>query len=223
MSPFESGADPDFPPFSFVSESGVSQGYSIDLLSKVLEVMGEQPEFQVAQWAEIKAKLAEGTLDVLPIVAYSEERTERFDFSTSYITLHGAVFVRDSESRIAGIRDLKDSAIAVMKGSISEEYGRSAVLCREIIATDTYPEAFRMLENGEVDAVLAQHLMGITLLRQMGIDDIRTVGNPEKDFQQRYCFAVQKGNKELLNLLNEGLAMVESRGILRGLEQKWMG
>ncbi|MBN2161921.1 MAG: transporter substrate-binding domain-containing protein [Pontiellaceae bacterium] len=221
--PVRAGAEPDYPPFSFVSETGAPQGYSIDLLSKVLEVMGQRPEFQLAQWAEIKTALAEGKLDVLPIVAFSEDRAELFDFSTSYITLHGAVFVRDDETRITGIRDLKEYTVAVMRGDITEEYVRNTVLCRKMITTDTYPEAFRMLENGAVDAVLAQHLMGVTLLQQMGMDHIRTVGNPENDFHKRYCFAVQKGNTELLNLLNEGLAMVESQGILRGLEQKWMG
>jgi len=46
------------------------------------------------------------------------------------------------------------------------------------------------------------------------------VGEPFTD--EYYGIAVQKGNDELLALINEGLAAVQAEGIPEQLEDKWL-
>ncbi len=41
------------------------------------------------------------------------------------------------------------------------------------------------------------------------------------DFRQDFCFAVRKGNAELLALLNEGLALVMADGTYAHLHARW--
>lgn len=217
-----SAAEPDYPPLSQVNAQGEADGFSVELLRAALAAMGREVRFEIGLWDELRQHLADGDLDVLPLVGRTPEREVLYDFTVPYLTLHGALFVRDDEMRIRGLDDLPGMRVAVMRGDNAEEYVRRARLTDRIIATETFDEAFRLLSSGEVDAVVAQKLMGVTLLRKMGIYNIKVTGAPNEEFKQAFCFAVTKGNAPLLSLLNEGLALVIADGTHRRLHEKWM-
>lgn len=185
--------------------------------------MGLDVTFTTAPWHQIKSQLASGELDVLPLVGRTPERETLYDFTVPYLTLHGALFVRDDESEIRSLIDLSGKRIAVMKGDNAEEYMLRSNLSDDIVSTTTFEEAFRMLAAGEADAVIAQKLMGVSLLKQLGLRTIKVVGRPNEEFKQDFCFAVKKGNAELLARLNEGLALVVADGTQRALMNKWLG
>jgi PAS domain S-box-containing protein len=218
-----SSAEPDYPPLSVVNQTGEADGFSVQLLQAVLKETGRNVTFETGPWAVIRQQLANGELDVLPLVGRTPEREAIYDFSIPYLTLHGALFVRRDNQQIREIRDLRGKRIAVMQGDNAEEYVRRAALSDQILTTPTFEEAFHMLDRGEADAVIAQKLMGITLLKTMGIETIRVVGKPNDEFRQDFCFAVKKGDAGLLAVLNEGLALVTANGTYRQLKHKWLG
>ncbi len=220
--PVRSAAEPDYPPLSVVSSDGKADGFSVELLRAALAEMGMEVSFQTGLWSEIKTGLAEGQLDVLPLVGRTPERKALFDFTVPYLTMHGAIFVRNDNTKIKGLGDLQGQRIAVMKGDNAEEYVRSARLSEVIIPTQTFSEAFQMLSDGRADAVIAQKLMGVSLLKQMGLSNIQVTGKSTEKFKQDFCFAVKKGNARLLAALNEGLSIVITKGTLRQLEHKWL-
>lgn len=218
-----SAAEPDYPPFSIVKADGSADGLAVELLKAALSEMGLEATFKTAPWDQIKAELAEGQLDVLPLVGRTPEREGLYDFTIPYLTLHGALFVRTDETGIASLNDLAGKRIAVMAGDNAEEYVRRSKLSENIIGTPTFEQAFRMLSTGEADAVIAQKLMGVSLLKTLGLQNIRVVGKPNQEFKQDFCFAVKKGNAGLLATLNEGLAVVMANGTQRRLMNKWIG
>ena len=220
--PVRSAAEPDYPPLSVVSSDGKADGFSVELLRAALAEMGMEVSFQTGAWSEIKTDLAEGRLDVLPLVGRTPERRAQFDFTIPYLTLHGALFVRNDNTAIKGLENLKGQRIAVMKGDNAEEYVRRAQLSETVIVTTNFTEAFRMLSDGRADAVIAQKLMGVSLLKQMGLANIRETGKPIEGFQQEFCFAVKKGNGKLLSALNKGLSAIMIKGTYRQLERKWL-
>jgi len=102
----------------------------------------------------------------------------------------------------------------------------------ELILVDTYAEAFQLLSSGSHDAVLAQSLVGQKLINDLKIKNIEAVTRDSDDgidrvkvslsgFEQKFCFAVKDGDKELLALLNEGLAIVSENGTYEALYLKW--
>lgn len=216
-----SAAEPDYPPLSIVKPDGGADGFSVELLKAAVEAMGREVTFKTAPWDQIKNELARGELDVLPLVGRTPEREALYDFTIPYLTLHGALFVRENDSRIQGLADLSGKRIAVMKGDNAEEYVRRAGLSEQIVTTATFDEAFRMLAAGRADAVIAQKLMGVSLLNKTGLSGIKVVGKPNEEFKQDFSFAVTKGNSRLLALLNEGLALVITDGTRQKLMYKW--
>lgn len=227
----KSASEYDYPPFSVVTE-GQADGFSVDLLKAVANEMGLTIEFKVDHWATIKAELEEGQLDVLPLVGYSAERDQVFDFTTPYIVMRGNIFVRQDDPKITSEADLYGKEIIVMNGDNAQEYAEKMNFSDNLIVVDTYAEAFTLLSSGAHDAVLAQSLVGQKLINDLNIENIEAVTRLSDDgvdrvkvslegFEQKFCFAVKEGDKELLAALNEGLAIVSENGTYEKLYLKW--
>lgn len=216
------GAEPDYPPLSFVNQAGQPDGFAIAVLRAASEVAGEQVAFETGLWTDLRQQLADGRLDVLPLVGRTPEREALYDFTIPYLTLYGALFVRKGASAPRSFDELAQHTVAVMAGDNAVEFLLRRGLAGGAIATPTFADAFRRLSTGGVDVVVAQKLMGVTLLRELGITNVMVTGRQADDFRQDFCFAVRKGDTRLLNRLNEGLYRLSSQGLLRRLQYQWL-
>lgn len=221
--PIKSASELDYPPFSVVQSDGSAGGFSVELMRAALNAMGRDVHFDVGLWPEIKARLAEGRLDALPLVGRTPEREALFDFSVPYISLYGAVLVRNDNHSIQSLADLDGKTVGVMRDDMGAEFVQRQALSDRIETTDTLEDALRALSAGEIDAVVAQWLVTKSLIEELGITNLRPAIYPVRAFQQGYCFAVREGDKELLATLNEGLSIIVANGEMDRLEQKWIG
>lgn len=214
-------SEPDYPPYCII-QNGKPSGFSVDLFLAAAKAVNLEVEIKIGIWEKIKDDLAKGRIDALPLVGKTPEREELYDFTLPYLSLHGAIFVRE-DSKIKSINDLKDKEILVMKGDNAEEYIRRKNLTKHIFTTNTFQEAFKHLSEGYHDAVITQRIMGIELLKEIEIDNIIPLDIQISDYRQDFCFAVQKGNSPLLMLLNEGLSVIIANGTYDEIHLKWFG
>ncbi|WP_372847093.1 transporter substrate-binding domain-containing protein [Pontiella sp.] len=221
--PLRAAVTPAGLPFATVDADGRADGFSVELLQAVVERMGREVAFRPGIWTEMRSELADGTLDVLPLVGRTPERKELFDFSVPYLTQYGALFVRDDNTQIHGMADVKEKRVGVLTDGVTYEYALRTRVSEQLVPCATTEEAFQRLADGEIDAVIAMKQLGVVLLRKLGLQNIQVVGEPVDEFKLEVCFAVKKGNDELLALLNEGLAKMLANGSLRRLSAKWLG
>lgn len=217
------GCEPDYPPYSIVDAEGQADGFSVELLRAVLETMGDQVVYRVDEWSRLKEDLAEGRIRVLPLMGKTPEREAIYDFTFPYLTMHGTLVVRKDQDDIRTPDDLKGRRVAVLKGDNAEEYLLRVNLGAEIVSLPSFETALRELSAGRYDAVVIQRLLALQLIQQSGITNLKTVGLPIADFKQTFCFAVRKGDNELLAQLNEGLSIAMIDGTFRALTTKWFG
>ena len=234
LEPLKSAGELNYPPFSVVEPDGTAGGFSVELLKAVVEAVDLEVNLAVGPWHEIKQQLQDGRLDVLPLVSYSPERDQVFDFTIPYLQMHGAIFVRAGETSIVGVEDLKDKEVLVMRDDTAHEYALRNKLTSKLILTTTFEEAMQLLSSGKHDAVFCQYVMGLQLIRQLGIKNVVSLATKRETslrpragmvtgFQQKFCLAVPEGRKELLAHLNEGLAIVAANGTYDKLYHKWFG
>jgi signal transduction histidine kinase len=216
-------SEPDYPPYCIIDKNGNPGGFSVELFRKAANAAGIEVIIKIGIWNRIRNDLTEGSIDALPFVGRTPEREELYDFTLPYLSLHGAVFVQRGKSDISSIADLKDKRVGVMRGDNAEEYVLRHNISDQLIATHTFEEAFRMLEGGTLDAVVTQRLMGLTLLKELNIRSIVPLDVQIPEFRQDFCFAVRKGNAELLSRLNEGLSIVIANKEFDALHLKWFG
>ena len=228
----KSASELDYPPFAIVQPDGTAGGFSVDLLKAAAEAAGYSVVFKVGPWHELKQELADNLLDVLPLVSYSPERDKIYDFTAPYLNLNGTVFVRSGNTEIKDISDLKGKEVLVMRGDTAYEYVTANKLSENIIPTNTYEEAFKLLAAGKHDAVVVQQIVGLQIIQKLKIKNVAPVQKKNvstlkptalelKGFEQKFCFAVQKGNKQLLSRLNEGLTVTYLNGTYNTLYEKW--
>ena len=229
----KSASELDYPPFAIVRPDGSADGFSVELLKAVTKAVDLEVNITVGPWHEIKQKLADRHLDVLPLVSYSQERDKVYDFTIPYLQMDGTIFVREGEKSIRRESDLKDKEVLVMRSDTAHEYALSKNLSEKLILTDSFEEAMQLLSAGKHDAVICQYIMGLQLIKKLGISNVvsvstsreltlRPLGKSLTGFTQKFCFAVQEGDEKTLALLNEGLSIVEANGTYDTLYSKWI-
>ncbi|MCP4763168.1 MAG: transporter substrate-binding domain-containing protein, partial [archaeon] len=218
----KSASEYDYPPYSIVTEKGEADGFSVELLRASLKAVGLDVEFYVGPWAKIKMDLVDEKIQVLPLVGRTPERENIYDFSVPYHTNYGGVFVRTDETSINTIKDLADKEILVMKGDNAEEFIVRENVSKNIIATESFEDAFKMLSEGNHDAVVAQQSVGTQLIKKLGISNVILITRIDK-YKQDFTFAVKEGDEKLLGLLNDGLSIIISNGTFDRIHDKWFG
>lgn len=215
------GCEYAYPPYSYENEKGKADGFSVALFREAANEMGFAVQFKTGPWQELKNQLAHQKLDALPLVGRTPEREDLFDFTTPYLTMHGAIVVREDNKNIHSLSDLKGKAIAVLKGDNAEEFLRRNQFDKEINQRTTFKTALIELSEGQHDAVVIQRLLALQLMNENNLNNLKIVGDPQGIFKQSFCFAVTDGNDQLQSLLNEGLAIINANGTFRKIHVKW--
>jgi len=216
-------SEPHYPPYCIINEKGEPSGFSVDLFKATAKAARINYKIKIGIWSLIKTDLEEGRIDVLPLVGRTPEREEVFDFSMPYLSLHGAVFVRKGYEDINTFGDVYGKEIVVMKGDNAEEFLLREKITDKLTITYTYEEAFRQLSRGKHDAIITQRIMGLGLIEQLEIHNIMALEFEVPGFRQDFCFAVKKGNTELLERINEGLSVVIANNTFDELRLQWFG
>lgn len=217
------GSELDYPPYAMVDANGQADGFSVDLIKAVAKETGLELRFRVGPWSQIKDMLEHGEIDALPLVAYSRERDQVFDFTAPHTISYASVFLRKNAKGIHSIHGLRGKEVIVMQSDSSHELVVNNGITDKITLTKSLGDAFLLLAAGKHDFVVAPKLTGLLLLQKLGIDSIEPFGPLLEAYGKGYSFAVRKGNKELLEHLDRGLNLIKANGEYDKIYDKWFG
>ena len=215
------GGDHAFPPYEFLDSKGRPAGYNVDLIRAVAEIMDLKIEIRLGPWSQARRALENREIDVLMGIFYSEERGRLIDFSVPHSIVHHAIFIRKEYEDIKSLEDLKGKEIIVQKGDIMHDYAIQQDLSEKLILVDSPDDALRLLASGKNHCTLLLERQGLFLARKFRLTNIITAGPPF--YPNEYCFAVPKGDHELLVRLDEGLRIIKATGSYREIFNKWLG
>jgi diguanylate cyclase (GGDEF)-like protein len=214
------GSEQDYPPFAIGMTDATADGFTVDLWKAVAAEAGLNYTIRVRPFHEILQEFKDGKVDVLINLAQSEERHQFADFTIPHVTIHGAIFVRKGDSQIHSENDLAGKSIIVLNADLAHDYAVSKGWEKQLVLVDTTEQGLRLLASGKHDAMLLSKLAGLQTLRDLKITNIKAL-DVKAGFTQKFSFAVQKGNADLLAKINEGLAMTKPSGTFDQLYEKW--
>ncbi|MEI6207347.1 MAG: transporter substrate-binding domain-containing protein [Desulfuromonadales bacterium] len=215
------GGDRDYPPYEFIDKDGHPNGYNVDLTRAIADVMGMKVEIRLGGWAEMRRALQNGTIDALEGMSWSEERTGEVDFSLPHAVVNHAVFARKDSPSAATLDDLAGRTVAVHRLGIMHDYLVKSGSKAQLALTDTPADAMRLVAAGRTDFAVVAIVPGMYLIRELKLTNLIPV--VRNVATHRYCYAVDKGDADLLSRLNEGLAILKKTGQYEIIYNKWLG
>ncbi len=207
---------PDFPPFENTDDNGTVIGIEPDILAIICGNLGLTPEPYAIDFDSALVAPSTGKADaVVSGVTVREERKAMMDFTIPYVTIIQGVVFKSG----AGITmdNIKDKIIGVQSGTTGQieavdRYGEDRVS-----AYDKYSLAFQALQNGQIDCVMVDDMVGAAYVKQIpGLEMISTGFDPEE-----FAFGFAKGNEELLNAFNAELQKLIDDGTIESIILKW--
>ncbi len=210
-------------PYSFRDGDGRISGFAYDLVREIEKVMNLRMDRVTGTNTEIRVGFQQRRIDILQSWADFPERAADYDFSVPYLTMSGAIVVRSAERDIRSIADLNGRKVLVHAGSLGETVLKRAGLEASIMPAESVEQALIRLNRGEGDATMVSRLTGLAVAHRLGLRNVRSLDAEVAGYRVRYCFAVHKGNAELLARLNEGLAILVRTGRFDEIYTKWFG
>ena len=209
-----------YPPFEYINDLGEPDGFNIEILRRIAELMNLDIEISLGPWDTVRQELEQGEIDLLAGMYKTAERDKAVDFTIPHFISSYGVFVPKG-SPINSLTDIQDKRILVQAQDVGHDYLLNQEIGAEIITVDSWEDLLPALESGRADCAVLSMLQGMRQLQQQGIRDIRLITQPL--FQQKYCIAVQEGNAELLATMNEGLSLLKSSGEYDQIFERWFG
>ena len=216
--------DCTWPPMEFVDSNKNLVGYSIDYIDAIAKETGVTVEHKNVAWDGIFAALAAGKCDVIASsVSITKERRKTMDFSTAYAEVKQAVIVR-KEAPYAAEADLKGKSIGAQI-STTGYFAARKIPGSKPKSYNTVGLAIEDLDNGRLDAVICDNPVAAdyALKKANYAAKLKIAFIIKEAPTEEYGFAVKKGNKAVLDILNKGIAAVKDKGIEAALKKKWMG
>jgi len=218
------GTDAAYAPFESQNEKGEIVGFDIEVVKAVAEKAGIEVKFVNTPWEGIFNTLAQGDRDLLvSSITITAERKQTMDFSTPYFDAQQLIAVK-KDSKIAKFNDLKKLKVGVQNGTTGDEVvsklqGKDSANIKRFEST---PLALKELEAGGVDAVVADNGVVVHYVNNNSDAKFKTISDASF-VPEQYGLAVKKGNTELLDKLNKGLADIKTDGTFDKIYTKYFG
>ncbi|MEI7638407.1 MAG: PAS domain S-box protein [Syntrophus sp. (in: bacteria)] len=215
----------DYYPYTFVNDKGVPDGFSVDVAKAIASSMDLNLDIRVDTWEHATRALSDGTIDLLPMMAYSPERDKAFDFSAPHTIAYDAVFSRRGAKRVGSLKDLTDKTVIVMNKDAAHQYLLNSGMASKtkLILVDSLPDALRTLATGKGDAALMPKLVGMILMKKLNLTNLDPSPVVIDAYNRPFSFAVKEGNQTMLERLSQGLSIIKSTGQYKDIYNKWFG
>ena len=192
-------------PIIFMDSDGAAKGFFIDILEAIAKEQSWELTYVPGAWEECLERLESGEIDLLPDIAWSDEREQIFDFNhESVFTGWGQIYIRQS-SNIAGYLDLQDKTIAVLKGNyargIIEQYLQEFAVEARFLEKNSFHEVLLAVEAGEADAGLVNRFFG-----ELNMKNYRIRRSPLVLAPAKFYFAAPENKyREVLSAIDSSL------------------
>jgi aspartate/glutamate/glutamine transport system substrate-binding protein len=204
-------------------ETGKVEGFDIDIAKGLAKkILGDENKIELK---EVTSKtripmLNNGEIDaIIATMTITEDRKKEVDFSDVYFMAGQSLLVK-KDSKINSVKDLKKGmTVLTAKGSTSAQNIRKAAPEVNVLEFENYAEAFTALKAGQGDALTTDN----ALLWGMAKQDPNFRVLDETFTEEPYGIAVRKGDKELLQVINEYLKEIKENGEYDKIYEKWIG
>ena len=219
------GTTGDYRPLSFCEPDGTYWGFGIEVAKEIASQLGVVPEFRKTSWPTLIADvLTEPQLFDLAIggITITDTRRETMLMSDGYLANGKTILCRASEaSRYKSLDDIDMPEVRVMvnPGGLNEKFANENLIHATIIVHPNNEEIPTLIAEGEADVMITE----ITEAPYYVQTDPRLAAPllNEPFNHGEIGVLMQKGQEDLLQMVNNVISQMKKDGSLRKLHEKY--
>lgn len=214
------GVFSDKPPFGYLDAQGKNQGFDVEIAKHVAkDLLGDENkvQFVLTEAANRVEYLKANKVDIIfANFTVTPERKQVVDFAKPYLKVALGV-VSPKNKPITDIAQLKDQTLLVNKGTTADSFFSKQHPEIKLQKYEQNTETFDALKDGRGAALAHDNLLVLAWAKE---NPNYTVGITNLGEQDLIAPAVQKGNKELLDWLNQDLEKLAKEGVIHQAYEK---
>ncbi|KYZ76224.1 glutamine ABC transporter substrate-binding protein [Anaerosporomusa subterranea] len=212
------GTDATFKPFEY-KNNGKYEGFDIDLIEAVAKELGaNKVEYVDTEFKGLIPGLLAKKYDLVVSAMYiTDERKQTINFSDTYFPGGLSIMIKNSNTAVKGINDLKGKKVSVQIGTKSAKYLEEKYKDIILVKVETNNDMFMELETGKVDAVVTGLPAAKTYAKAKGTVKVL----PETLTEEFYGYGLRKDDAELAKAVNAALKKVKDNGTYDQIVKKW--
>lgn len=219
------GTTGDYRPLSFCEEDGTYWGFCIDIAKEIAKRLGVEITFVKTSWPTLTADVtAEPQLFDLAIggITITDARRETMLMSEGYLANGKTILCRTEESgRYRSLADIDKPEVRVMvnPGGLNEKFANENLTHAQIIVHQKNEEIPTLVAEGKADVMITEiteapyYIQTDTRLAAPLLNEPFTHGE--------IGVLMQKGQEDLLAVVNRTIQKMRADGSLRRLHEKY--
>ena len=213
----------NYRPFEYHDEkTNQLVGFDVDVADQIAKSLGVKVEWKEMQFAGLIPALQAGQVDMVIAAMYiTDQRKEVVDFADPYVDTGLVMITRKNDDRIKSLSDLDGKTVGVKLGATGakaadrlKQEGRKI----EIKQYNDTLDSFSDLLVSRVDVVFNDKLNTLEYLKTH--PQLQIVGDTFD--KASLGISVKKGDKDLLDRINDVVRKMKSQGQIDQLFQKWL-
>lgn len=216
------GLEGDWAPWSYVDENDELTGYDVEVAKAIADKLGVEIQIVPGEWDGLFAGMDAGRYDmVVNGVEVTEERADKYDFSTPYAYIRTALIVKGDNDSIKTFEDLEGkktaNSIASTYMNLAESYGATCY------GVSTLDETLTMVLQGRVDATLNAIVSFTDYMAQHPDSNLKVVATTEE--ASNVAIPMRKGDEtaSLREAVNKAIDELREDGTLSELSIRFFG
>ena len=208
------GTSAGYPPYEFhklIDGEDKIVGFDIDIAKKLADDLGVELEIVDMKFEGLLPALVTDDIDIIIAgMVATPERAESVDFTIPYYeAVHKMVIKLDNKDLYKEPEDLAGLKIGAQKATTQEGLALEMFPKSEYVGISKVPDLIMELKNGKLDAVLlAEPVAKANVSHNSDLYMAETVLGLEPGA----CIAVNKGNEDLLDFMNDSLEKMIKAG-----------
>lgn len=218
------GTEATYPPFEYRNKKNEVVGYDIDVVEAIGKHLGKKIEVVDMAFDGLIPALMTGKIDLVAAgMTNTEERRKKVDFSEVYYEVENAFVVKNENSSISSIDDIKGKIATVQIGAAQDTFITNSGLPAEIKRFQKNDDALMEVMHGRGDFSVLNLTVANAFLRNNKAFKgklkiaFRNFINKEGE---GIAIALPKGDDAFLKALNGVIDTMRKNGEFDALEKK---
>ena len=208
-------------PFTFVRQD-VLQGFEVDFMNAVAAETGDEVVFETMSFSGLVGALEARRIDTIANqITITPEREAAFVFSQPYVYDGAQVVVREGNTEIAVVEDLRGKSVAVNLGSNFEELLRALPYADEIDIRTYESNIEQDTALGRVDAFVMDRVSTGQVIAESPLP-LALAGPPFSEIRNALPFRDDEAGRAMRDRVDAAITALKANGKLREISEKWL-